>query len=139
MQPAFMCGVGAGMALSCKRHVTSAIPTVDFLLHDFGRADKFRAVKTHVGAVLEHFRRLNGTNQYQLITPQIDCAISGSFRVLNQAAGTVPACGQRVPPPGLSYHRNIGLRPLRRTDQRCLRGERLCLIENFKGRCVRWR
>jgi len=79
--------VGAGMALSCKRHVTSAIPTVDFLLHDFGRADKFRAVKTHVGAVPEHFRRLNGTNRYPLITPQIDRAISvGSFRVLNQAA-----------------------------------------------------
>src|ERR1700704_5519538 len=33
----------------------SAIPTVDFLLHDFGRADKLHAVKSHVGGVPAHF------------------------------------------------------------------------------------
>jgi hypothetical protein len=85
------------MALSCKcpALVPGAIPTVDFLLYDFGRAGKFRAVKTHVGVVPEHFLPLNGTNQHKLITPQIDCAISlGSFRVLDHAAGAAPC--QRV-------------------------------------------
>jgi hypothetical protein len=66
---------------------------VDFLLHDFSRAGKFDAVKTHVGVVPKNFRLLN--DQYQLITPLIDCAISmGSFRVLRRAAGT--ALCQRV-------------------------------------------
>src|SRR6195256_6951335 len=32
----------------------SAIPTGDFLLHDFGRADKLHAVKSHVGGVPAH-------------------------------------------------------------------------------------
>jgi hypothetical protein len=82
------------MALSPKRPAPSAIPSVDFLLHDFGRAGKFCAVKTHVGVAPGNFPLRNATNpmsiNHQSITPLIDRAISpGRFRVLE------PGCRPR--------------------------------------------
>src|SRR6266446_524923 len=38
---------------NARRLAPGEIPTVDFLLQDFGRAGKFCAVKSHVGAVPE--------------------------------------------------------------------------------------
>src|SRR3979490_524785 len=59
MQSAFMCDVrDRTCATEWRRHanvrrfVPGAIPTVDFLLYDFGRAGKLSAVKSHVGEAI---------------------------------------------------------------------------------------